>query len=78
MDARDHLLAVLANLNKREFWEAGLSEAVQKAEIFLDSESSEADELEGGMVQVKKGGTPLAEAEVEVVKLRENFGNLPW
>jgi hypothetical protein len=47
MDARDHLLAVLANLNKREFWEAGLSEAVQKAEIFLDSESSEADELEG-------------------------------
>jgi hypothetical protein len=30
------------------------------------------------MVRVKKGGTPLAEAEVEVVKLRENFGNLPW
>lgn len=57
MDARDHLLAVLANLNKREFWEAGLSEAVQKAEIFLDSESSEADELEGDVLEQKQALT---------------------
>ena len=57
MDARDHLLAVLATLNKREFWEAGLSEAVQKAEIFLDSESSEADELEGDVLEQKQALT---------------------
>ena len=57
MDARDHLLAVLANLNKREVWEAGLSEAVQKAEIFLDSESSEADELEGDVLEQKQALT---------------------
>ena len=42
MDAKDHLRAVLAKLNRKEFWSPGLDHAVKQAEIFLEDEACAA------------------------------------
>ena len=57
-----------------ELGHVGLHSTIVETDIpeFLVSRTVNS---QSGMV---KGGPPWAEAEVEVVKLRENLGNLPW